>query len=153
MIRDFFTTAYEVEKQGPAYMVPSDIYDANEIIFFKLVLSTKKRSEIESKFKIRQGLDFADLMDNVFGARPSLSNLSKFFSNSVIQGLWIHGFGEKLMLNPPESTVRVHKGFIRESDLLIDKNNRHILAKLSPVNRSKLVKHCQKIVKDGLDIV
>lgn len=97
LIKDFFTTHQDVKNQGPAYMVPSDIYDANEIIFFKLVLSTKKRNEIESKFKISLGLDFADLMDNVFGARPSLSNLSKFFSNSVIQGLWIHGFGKKLM--------------------------------------------------------
>lgn len=84
LIKDFFTTHQDVKKQGPAYMVPNDIYDANEIIFFKLVLSTKKRDEIESKFKITQGLDFADLMDNVFGARPSVSNLSKFFSNSVI---------------------------------------------------------------------
>jgi hypothetical protein len=75
--------------------VPEDIYDANEVIFLKLVLSTKKRDEIEGKFKIRDGLDFADLMDGVFGARPSVSNLSKFFSNSVIQGLWIHGFAQK----------------------------------------------------------
>lgn len=65
-------------------MVPSDTYDANEIIFLKLVLSTKKRDEIESKFKISKGLDFADLMDKVFGACPSVSNLSKFFSNDVI---------------------------------------------------------------------
>jgi hypothetical protein len=65
-------------------LVPNDIYDANEIVFFKLVLSTKKRDEIESKYEIQEGLDFADLMDNVFGARPSVSNLSKFFSNSVI---------------------------------------------------------------------
>lgn len=84
LIKDFFTTVQDVEKQGPAFLVPTNVYDANEIIFFKLVLSTKKRNEIESKFKIRQGLDFADLMDNVFGARPSLTNLSKFFSNSVI---------------------------------------------------------------------
>ena len=133
--------------------MPTDTYDANEIIFFKLVLSTKKRNEIESKFKIRQGLDFADLMDNVFGARPSLSNLSKFFSNSVIQGLWIHGFAAKQVLNQPTRTYKVHRGFIRENDLLFDKNKKHILNKLSPVNRQKLSKHCQKIVKDGLDIV
>ena len=84
MIKDFFTTIQDVEKQGPAYMVPDDIYDANEVIFLKLILSTKKREEIEGKFKISKGLDFADLMDNCFGARPSVSNLSKFFSNDVI---------------------------------------------------------------------
>ena len=44
---------------------------------------------------------------------------------------------------------KVHKGFIRENDLLIDKNKMHILNKLSPSNRSKLVKHCQKIVRSS----
>jgi len=57
------------------------------------------------------------------------------------------------MSNQPKAAERVHKGFIRENDLLIDKNNKHILDKLSPQNRSKLAKHCLKIVKGGLDIV
>jgi len=83
MIRDFFVED-EGDSQFPGYMVPADLYLRYESIFFKLILSTKKRVDMENKFGITENLDFCDLMDQVFGARPSVNNLNKFFKNEVI---------------------------------------------------------------------
>jgi len=42
MIKQFFTED-EGDDQFPGYLVPADLYEQYESIFFKLILSTKKR--------------------------------------------------------------------------------------------------------------
>lgn len=51
MIKDFYTK-FEGDSKFAGYKVPEDVYDANESIFFKLILSTKKNIEMEQKYKI-----------------------------------------------------------------------------------------------------
>jgi hypothetical protein len=46
-VKEFFTT-HSNKRQN--YMIPEDVYNENEAIFFKLVINTKKNSEV-SKYK------------------------------------------------------------------------------------------------------
>lgn len=53
-------------------MIPEDVYDENEAIFFKLVINTKKNSEV-SKYK--GNAQIVDEMDQIFRSAPKIAYL------------------------------------------------------------------------------
>ena len=81
-------------------------------------------------------------MDEVFGCKPSLSNLRDFFKNEAIQRLWNNRFADEA----PTSS-RVYKGVILEDEAI-----RNELLILSASDRKKLSKHSEKFSPAGFEV-
>ena len=82
-------------------------------------------------------------MNEVFGSRPSLANLRTFFSNEAIQGLWNNGFAVA-----ESNSSKVYRGIIQQDDRL-----RNELKELSPLDKKKLYKHCEKFAPAAFDVL
>lgn len=82
--RDFFTKPY---KDFKCLMIPEEIYDKHEAIFFSFINNTVKYDEIEHKFKITPD-PFTEVMRDAFGGHPNRENLRKLFMNDIIQKFW-----------------------------------------------------------------
>lgn len=68
-VKDFFTK-HSSKRQN--YMIPEDVYDENEAIFFKLVINTKKNSQID---QFKGDKQVVDEMDQIFRSAPKIAYL------------------------------------------------------------------------------
>jgi hypothetical protein len=68
-----------------AYLVPQNVYEANESVFFLLVMQTV--NEV-SDFGITPNDTIDDAIRNGFRQKANLQNIKIILSNPVIQGLW-----------------------------------------------------------------
>jgi hypothetical protein len=59
-------------------MVPEDIYDENEAIFYKLVINTKKHSQVH---QFKGDSLIVDEMESIFRSAPKIAYLQRFFRN------------------------------------------------------------------------
>ena len=67
------------------YMIPLDLYQRNEAIFFKLVINTKKNSDV---FKFEGDSQILKEMDIIFRSTPKIVFLAHFFKNEAVQLLY-----------------------------------------------------------------
>ena len=111
----------------------SDIYERYEVDFFKLILNTEKDV---TKYGIsKKSTELKGLEDAVFKQKPSISNLKRFFSTQVIQGLWAGQWNGS-------ATPFVRCDWLKEA-----------LQGLEPAQREQIFKHLEKVESAGVAIL
>jgi hypothetical protein len=63
-------------------LVPKAIYDKHEAIFIVLIHHTTTKEQLVKDFKVKYD-PFVDVLRELFGSKPNLSNLKAFFKNPV----------------------------------------------------------------------
>lgn len=121
-VKKFFTE-YSNKRQN--YMIPEHVYDQNEAIFFKLVINTKKNSQVD---QFKGNKQIVEEMEQIFRSAPKIAYLQRFFKNESVQYLY---------------TI-----FKSCDNSIIEK-----IKELSVSDRAKLIKHAQKIQPDGFEIL
>lgn len=121
-VKEFFTK-YSPKRQN--YMIPEHVYDENEAIFFKLVINTKKNSQID---QFKGNKQIVDEMEQIFRSAPKIAYLQRFFKIESIKYLY--------------NIFKSKDNTIREK-----------IKELSVTDRAKLIKHAQKIQPEGLEIL
>ena len=82
-------------------MVPVEVYDSHEVVFFLLIHKDKRKYEMLEVFGLKRN-EFTKTMRDVFNNKPNDKNLRCFFQNPAIKFLWrineINFFSESVRL-------------------------------------------------------
>ena len=94
-MREYFTKPRE--DGSPAFMVPEELFNKYEEVFFSMIYFDKRKQDDLASFGFEK-TDFIIQLRNLFDQRPNAANLTAFFSHPAIQYLWCNKQDDHLTL-------------------------------------------------------